>query len=97
MKVTFHPEARQEFLDAVRHYNEQVRDLGGEFIQAVADSIERIRNFPESYPYVVAHYRRAGVRKFPYGIVYQFGADGLTLVAVMHNRRSPEYFLDRMR
>ena len=97
MKATFHPEAREELLASVVYYNAEEPGLGAEFLQSVAECIGRIRDFPESYPRILANYRRAGVRKFPYGIVYLAGDDGLVLVAVMHNRRSPDYFLDRLK
>ena len=96
MRVTFHGEARVEFLAAVRRYNAEETGLGSKFIQAVADSIQRIRDYPASYVQILANFRRAGVRKFPYGLVYMVYDGGVKIVAVMHNRQRPDYFTERI-
>lgn len=39
--------------------------------------------------------RRRLVRRFPYGVLYGIGAESIRVLAVMHSRRRPMYWVDR--
>lgn len=80
----------------MEHYDGESPGLGTEFVQAVADCIERVNAYPESYPVIIQVYRRARIHRFPYGIVYRIRANELEIVSVMHDRRKPDLYLDRI-
>lgn len=39
--------------------------------------------------------RRCLVRRFPYGVLYARESDRLYILAIMHTKRKPGYWLDR--
>lgn len=49
MKVRFVQEARQEFLDAIRYYEEAEPGLGRRFRRDVDGTVRHLRDHPEIY------------------------------------------------
>lgn len=92
---SFHPEASSELASAIAHYDEQQPGLGREFWDEVARSIKLILKFPEASPLISPRTRRRRTRRFPYGLVYQFHNETITILAVMHLRRKPDYWMGR--
>ena len=45
---------------------------------------------------LTARTRRYVITRFPYGIVYQIRANEILVVAVMHLKRQPDYWIDRI-
>jgi len=96
LPVTFHPTARAELREAVQYYEEARRGLGEEFAAAVQTAIEQIVvrpliGFPSE-----AGSRRKLLQRFPYSIIYLAEEPRLRVVAVMHHRRKPGYWMSRM-
>jgi plasmid stabilization system protein ParE len=91
----FHPAAAAEFADAAEWYESRRSGLGHEFVNAIRNRVEDIRETPERW--ALAHsVRRALVTKFPYAVVYRELADGeIQIIAVAHLRRRPKYWARR--
>ncbi|MGB3294574.1 MAG: hypothetical protein WBB01_16440 [Phormidesmis sp.] len=66
MKYVFHPEALNEYSEAVRYYAEQRVDLAQTFINTVEDSLYRLRESPNRYPLIDVDIRRCLIRQFPF-------------------------------
>ena len=49
MKYVFHPEALNEYSEAVQYYTEQRVELAQAFINAIEDTVYRIKAFPNRY------------------------------------------------
>jgi hypothetical protein len=47
MKLEFHPEAQQEFLEALSHYEAEVSGLGERFDAEVRRGVTLLRQYPE--------------------------------------------------
>ena len=92
----FQPEAREELRDAVRYYEKAARGLGAEFSAEVRATIERLLLHPDSGPAFETGTRRKHLVRFPYSIVYLQHQGRIEIVAVMHNRRDPHYWVDRI-
>jgi toxin ParE1/3/4 len=95
MKHWFHPEARAEFLEAVRYYERQQPGLGRRFLEAVTEAIRRIQAHPNMYRVVFGTWRQCRVGRFPFGIIYQVAGRRIEIVAVMHLHRRPGYWQHR--
>jgi mRNA-degrading endonuclease RelE of RelBE toxin-antitoxin system len=95
VSCSFHPEARRELFEAVLYYDGIDLRLGNQFIQAVERTIDRIEQFPEAWASLSLNSRRCRVSNFPYGVVYQIMDNTITIVAVMHLHRKPDYWADR--
>ncbi len=92
----FRPEAREELRDAVRFYEKAARGLGAEFSAEVRATIERLLLHPETGPLFEAGTRRKHLVRFPYSIVYLQHEGRIDVVALMHHRRDPRYWMDRV-
>lgn len=89
LPVLWSGEATAEFYDAERWYADISVHLAERFVQAVENTIRLIAEFPMRFPVVHRGRRRAGVRRFPYGLIYQVEDGRVLLVACFHGRRDP--------
>lgn len=95
MRLIFSPEARLEFNDAENYYNQQVDGLGAQFRNEVRAGLRRIRTWPLAFPVERGDIRRAVLGKFPYKLLYAIEADHLVVIAIAHQHRKPDYWVDR--
>ncbi len=96
MNYSFHPEAKAELLDAIDYYEDCEIGLGYDFSSEVFSTIENILNFPKAWPLIDDEIRRCQTQRFPYGLVYAEEGDEVIILAVMHLRRDPDYWKDRV-
>lgn len=94
--VFFDPDARSEFLAAVRYYEECREGLGGRFRTIVESAVQRICNAPFRYRTLHPPFRRYLLPGFPYTIIYTIEPDHIRIIAVAHSRRKPGFRLDRV-
>ena len=95
MKYVFHPEALNEYSEAVQYYAERRVELAQAFINAVEDAVNRIRESPTRWQIVDEDVRRCLTRKFPYEILYAIEEDYILILAIMHCSRKPGYWKNR--
>jgi toxin ParE1/3/4 len=95
MRYVFHPEAIAEYSQAVQYYAERRAELAQAFIDAVEDSVYRIRESPTRWRILDEDVRRCLTGKFPYGILYTIEQDYILILAVMHCSREPGYWKSR--
>ena len=90
--------ASDELVDAVRWYEERRRGLGGEFFDAVAETVTLIEARPEigSISRHDPQTRRMRVPRFPYQVVYRLRPTEIVIVAVGHLKRRPGYWTSRI-
>ena len=68
MNYSFHPEAIEEYLDAVSYYADINPQLAKSFIKVVETGIEDIVRHPEAWQSVEEDIRRHIVKRFPFSI-----------------------------
>jgi hypothetical protein len=85
MRVVFAPEARDEFVDAERYYEEQLPGLGARFRGEVRVALRRARAWPLSCPIERGDIRRLILTRFPYKLLYSIESEHL----VRARRSSP--------
>jgi toxin ParE1/3/4 len=95
--ISFLEPAEQELLESVEYYNEQSSGLGFEFALEVQKAIERIIHFPESWPKLSDRTRKCRCNRFPYNIIYYFRNSSIIIVAIMHSKRKPNYWIERVK
>lgn len=98
MNYSFHPEAKKELEEAADYLEKQRRGLGFKFSTEVYKSIQRINENPRSWTKISEYLRRILVQRFPYGILYHYDSESfhIYIVAIMHLRRKPEYWKNRV-
>ncbi len=95
MKVDFHPEAAEEFEAAVDWYEAREAGLGLDFAVEVHAAIRLAAAMPEAWSRLSGNVRRVLVNRFPYGVLYEAESTRLLVLAVMHLRREPGYWMTR--
>jgi len=56
MKYSFHPEAKEDFLEAINYFEECRSGLGLEFSKEVFSTIQRIIHFPSAWSQIFRKY-----------------------------------------
>jgi toxin ParE1/3/4 len=95
MRVVFSPEAREEFDEAERWYEEQAPGLGNRFREEVKSALRRAIAWPLSCPIEGGEIRRLILTRFPYKVLYSIEVDHLYILAVAHQHRRPSYWVGR--
>lgn len=88
-KLVLAPEVEQDIAEAFAWYADQRSGLGEEFLTNVEAALEAIRRNPELYAAVHENYRRGFVRRFPYGIFYEYSGTTVTVYCIIHAARDP--------
>ena len=88
--------AEQEFVEAVDYYNVECPGLSYEFAAEVRQTFSRITNHPEAWPQFSSRARRCLVDRFPYGVLYQVRDDCILIAAIMHLKRDPVRWQQRL-
>ena len=96
MNFQFHPEADEEFIEAVAYYEECEPGLGLDFSRGVHASIQNAVSYPLMWPEIDEEVRRCLVHRFPYGVLYSIEPDYIFILAVMHLHRDPDYWKHRL-
>jgi toxin ParE1/3/4 len=96
MRYVFHPEALIEYSEAVKYYAEQRTEVAQVFINAIEDTVYRIRESSDRYVVIDEDVRKCMTRKFPYGILYTIEQDYILILAIMHCSREPGYWKNRI-
>ena len=96
MRVIFSDEAKLEFIEAEVYYKRVGSRLGNEFRHEIRDALRRVRTWPLSCPIEFGEIRRLTLHRFPYKLLYSVEKDYLYIVAVAHQHRMPNYWVDRV-
>lgn len=96
MNINYLKLAKLEFHTSITYYEQQEKGLGKKFQKDIQASINRIKNFPNSYQKVSNQIRRCTLHRFPYNILYLFEENTILIVAIAHQHRVPEYWIERV-
>jgi hypothetical protein len=96
MNVEFIEPAAIELDDAVDYYNIQSAGLGQKFLDEVIETIGFIEKFPQLWSRNTENTRKAILRKYPFNLIYSIFDDKIYIIAVAHQNREPEYWIDRI-
>jgi plasmid stabilization system protein ParE len=96
VRVTFNELAERELNDAAQYYELEQSGLGSAFIIDIQRCTEAILAYPLAGPVVLGTIRRRLCQRFPYGLLYTVREDELRILAVVHLRRRPGYWVGRI-
>ncbi len=101
LRLRFRDEALAEIRDTADWYDRQRRGLGDDFLEALqvrlaelVDSPGLGGRLPGAAREVLA--RRVLLSRFPYVVVFVEAEGELRVIAVMHGKRKPGYWLKRL-
>src|ERR1700683_3299295 len=96
MNYSLHREAEAELYESAQYYENEKKNLGVELLEEVDRTLERIIENPRQFPRISRNLRRALVNRFQYGLIFSDDDDRVFVVAVMHLRRRPGYWKNRL-
>jgi toxin ParE1/3/4 len=97
MKYEFHPEAELELYEAAAFYEAGVTGLGRDFSGEVERVVNILLEHPELGAQVDKDLRHFVLRRFPFSVVYAVAGQVVSIVAIAHGSREPEYWKNRVR
>ena len=77
MRYEFHPEALEEYRQAVLWYAERESELGLKFVGSVEEAITRVVDAPRRWRAIDEDVRRCLTHVFPFAILYTIEPDFL--------------------
>ena len=96
------PEAARELDEAADWYESRQSGLAARFLAEFDDLLPRIRRYPSSFPRLLdvssdLEIRRALMSRFPYGLIFLELEKDIRVIAVVHDKRRPGYWIHRLR
>lgn len=93
------PAAQLELTEAIDWYEENRPGLGVDFLGVVDLALRAIAEEPERHATWATNprYRRLVLDRFPYAVFFHIATHGPEVVAIAHFKRSPGYWLRRVR
>jgi len=95
MKVIFSSYAKSELDDATHYYEYELQGLGELFRSEIKQTAKRIANYPELWTIEKGEIRKCLLHKFPYKLLYSIEKDHIFIIAVAHQHRKPDYWVER--
>jgi plasmid stabilization system protein ParE len=92
LPVVWLPEADAELKEAPARFENIRPELGQRFAEAVVDTVDKITDDPLHYAVVEKGRRRAGVRRFPYGLFFLVEETRIVVIACFHGKRNPKHW-----
>jgi plasmid stabilization system protein ParE len=96
LSILIDQRAEKDIDEAVQWYSQDRLELALEFLDAVDIVFKRMSQFPQSYPEVDRGIRIALTKKFPFCVYYAVDDEFVTVFAVLHIRRSPDTWRQRL-
>ena len=96
MHLIFLSLARNELAEAKRFYNRQQQGLGESFQREAGAAARLIQERPLAWQVEVEPVRRFLFDRFPYKMLYIIRAERIVVIAVAHQHRQPDYWVDRV-
>jgi plasmid stabilization system protein ParE len=95
-RITLLSGARADLEEAIEFLETKKAGLGIALLSRFHEELPRIRRLPLAAPFVFKPFRRIPLKPFSYGIIYSVEEDEISVVAVMHDRRNPDYWKHRL-
>lgn len=95
MEIIRHPGLASDIRETAAHYadvSERILSLFWAELDLILSSIERN---PRSHHFDSCGLRRANFHRFPYHMLFEVDDDSIFLVVLRHDRRQPDFGLDR--
>lgn len=96
MRIDFHPAATAELEESANWYAERSATAARGFAVAVDAALTKIAANPQRFPRIDPRHRACNLERYPFQIVFRDDGDRLCVVAVVHAKRRPGYWQNRV-
>lgn len=90
-------EAEADYRESVDFYAEDSREIAREFAREFRAVVDLLRERPLIGSPHIEGTRRKLFPRFPHAVVYDVIGEQITVIAVSHQRRDPQYWVDRVK
>ena len=97
MRIRFAEAANNELNDACDWFEQQQSGLGARFRRDVREAALLIAKAPLLFPIELEDVRRYVMSRFSYTLRYVLRDDEVWIMAVSHQHRRPDYWVDRVK
>ena len=91
----FHPQVRRDVSSAIRHYDSISDALGDDFWAKFEQACSQVESHPKRFHFDSSGWRRANLEKFPYHVLFYEELDGVRIMTLRDDRKSPLFGLRR--
>jgi len=95
-RIRFLSPSEIEMFDAAAYYEARVPKLGTDFISSIELAVSDLSEDPERWAVIGKEIRRCILPRFPYNVLYRIDPDEIIIVAIMHQKRRPNYWINRL-
>lgn len=95
-ELTLLSAAARDLRRAVEFYSHERPGLGAEFMREFEEASELLANHPEIGSPIRGGIRKLLLKRFPYMLIYRSEPERVLILAVAHQRRHPELWLERL-
>jgi len=89
--IRFHPKVKRDVTEAIRYYD-QINDvLGDDFWTEFSEVCLEIESHPAHFHYDLSGWRRAGLERFPYHLLFYEESEGVRVMTLRHDKRHPGF------
>lgn len=102
MQLELHPDAQAEIVEAVVWYEQRAIGLGDDLLVELEAAFRTILGGPEVWPSWPGSSATRPIRRYLlarfrlYAVAYQHFGDRVVVLAIVHLKRKPFYWLDRV-
>ena len=97
IQIKIHENAALEFEEAIQWYESKQKDLGKRFRKQVVKHLKLVSQHPKWYPFEKDNIHKAYIPQFPFKILFTVEGDILIVYAIVHMRRKPNYWTNRIK
>ena len=94
--LVFHEAALTDLREAMEWYQHQQTGLEKRFYHATQETLFRLSEMPDIYPFATKNTRKAKVPSFPYSILFGHTSTLITVYAIFHHSRNPSDWKNRL-
>jgi plasmid stabilization system protein ParE len=95
MQVIRHPKLAEDIREIATHYAEISERVLTAFWRELDSVLASVERNPRSHHFDPCGLRRANFRKFPYHLLYEVDDHAIFMVVLRHDRRHPDFGIDR--
>jgi toxin ParE1/3/4 len=95
-RIEYHQGASADVKSAVDWYRQRSPKVALDFIEELHRAADTIREAPERWPIGENDTRRFLLWRFPFAVIYSEQDSVITIWAVAHGSRRPEYWASRL-
>lgn len=92
----FHPDVALDVKGSYDWYEKELNELGNGFISELENAYAAIIYSPETWASFKYGFRRYILSRFPFSVIYKEEKEKIYVIAVMHNSRKPNYWIERI-